>query len=163
MKMRRNPNCKCKICNKAVYRRPFQVEGGNVYCSRQCTGLDQRNNKACPICSNTYVGAKKTCSRACANKARKGIKYTKEGKFNMAYRGRATKEKLATLRGGKCERCSENNYAILQVHHKEERHKGGTDKLANLELLCPNCHALHHFGKSLFQNKKNAKVATTNT
>ncbi len=160
--MRRNPNCKCKICEKSVYRRPFQVAGGNVYCSRQCTGLDQRKEKMCKICTKPYVGAKQTCSRACANKARTGITYTKEGKFDKAYRGSLLKEKVAIKRGGVCEQCSENNYAILQIHHKKERRQGGTDRLSNLKLLCPNCHATHHLGKSLFEEKKSAKVAGTN-
>lgn len=99
-----------------------------------------------------------TCSRACANKARTGIIYTKENKFNNAYRGSLLKEKVAKLRGGVCEKCQENNYAILQVHHKKERYRGGTDNVRNLELLCPNCHATHHLGRSLFINKKDGTV-----
>lgn len=154
MKMRRNPNCQCKVCAKPIYRRPFQVTGGNVYCSRQCSGRDQQKPKKCKFCKSTYVGNKATCSRSCANKARAGIKYTKENKFNKAYRGKALKEKLASVRGGVCQKCSLDNYVILQVHHKIERHKGGTDELSNLELLCPNCHATHHFGRGLFPTKK---------
>jgi HNH endonuclease len=156
--MQRNPNCKCKICGTAVYRRPFQIAGGNVYCSRQCTGADQRNKKTCKICGNGYIGNKQTCSHACANKARTGINYTKENKFNNAYRGALLKEKVALLRGGTCEKCHENNYAILQIHHKKERYRGGTDNTKNLELLCPNCHASHHLGVSLFNPKKSARV-----
>ena len=156
--MKRNPNCVCKICGTAVYRRPFQISGGNVYCSRQCTGVDQRVNKTCKICGENYIGNKITCSRACANKARTGINYTKENKFNNAYRGALLKEKVALKKGGVCEKCKENNYSILQIHHKKERHRGGTDDIKNLELLCPNCHASHHLGKSLFIAKKSAKV-----
>lgn len=152
--MKRNPNCICKICGTAVYRRPVQIAAGNVYCSRQCTGRDQQVAKTCKICSNGYIGNKQTCSRACANKARAGITYTKENKFNNAYQGSLLKEKVATVRGGTCERCRESNYAILQVHHKIERYKGGTDQMSNLELLCPNCHATHHLGSSLYNQKK---------
>tara|TARA_B100000745_G_scaffold300439_1_gene254406 strand:- start:4211 stop:4561 length:351 start_codon:yes stop_codon:yes gene_type:complete len=113
-------------------------------------GLGQQKKKECKICKGVYVGQKKTCSRTCANKSRTGISYTKEGKFNKAYQGSLLKERLAQKRGGVCERCNMSNYAILQVHHKKERHRGGTDVLSNLELLCPNCHATHHFGKGLF-------------
>jgi 5-methylcytosine-specific restriction endonuclease McrA len=42
----------------------------------------------------------------------------------------------------------------LQVHHKKERYKGGDDSPKNLELLCPNCHAAHHLGRSLYKKKK---------
>tara|TARA_B100000745_G_scaffold237418_2_gene160328 strand:+ start:973 stop:1356 length:384 start_codon:yes stop_codon:yes gene_type:complete len=125
-----------------------------VYCSRQCTGLDQQKLKECKICKQTYIGNKATCSRSCANKARAGIVYTKEGKFDKAYQGSILKEKVAQERGGTCERCGMNNYAILQVHHKTERHKGGTNDLKNLELLCPNCHMTHHRGHSLYDQKK---------
>lgn len=121
-------------------------------------GIDQRITRICKVCTNNYVGNKQTCSRACANKARTGITYTKENKFNNAYRGALLKEKVALKRGGICERCHEKNYAILQIHHKKERYRGGTDTLLNLELLCPNCHASHHLGNSLFNLKKSAKV-----
>ena len=152
--MIRKPNCVCKICNKSIYRRPAQINAGNVYCSSKCTGLDQRIEQRCKICGNSYVGKRQTCSRACANKARAGISYTKENKFNNAYQGTLLKEKMADLTGGVCEKCKENNYAILQVHHKKERYRGGTDQVSNLQLLCPNCHASHHLGSSLYKKKK---------
>lgn len=159
--MKRRPNCTCYICKKAIYRRPNQIKSGRVYCSLQCTGLDQQKTKRCKICNDRYVGAKKTCSRTCANKARAGIIYTKERKFDKAYRGSLLKEKVAKKRGGHCERCHMKNYAILQVHHKTERYKGGTDAMHNLELLCPNCHATHHLGVSLFDANKSGKVVRT--
>jgi 5-methylcytosine-specific restriction endonuclease McrA len=152
--MRRNPNVSCKVCGVRVYRRPAQISSGNVYCSRVCTGIFHRKSQVCKICSTHYIGNKKTCSHACANKARTGITYTKENIFNKAYKGTRLKEKVASARGGICERCGMKNYAILQIHHKKERYKGGTDALTNLELLCPNCHAAHHLGKSLYKKKK---------
>ncbi len=159
--MKRRPNCQCFVCKKEIYRRPSQITAGNVYCSLTCTGQSQQKSKVCKICQQKYVGSKKTCSRACANKARTGISYTKESAFNKAYQGTLLKEKIARLRGGVCERCNEDNYAILQIHHKVERYKGGTNDLNNLELLCPNCHTTHHLGRSLFKNKKNATVSRT--
>lgn len=151
--MKRIPNCQCKICSTPIYRRPVHINSGAVYCSRKCTGIAQRNAKTCKICNAEFFGLKKTCSRACANKARAGISYTREGKFDKAYRGSLLKEKVAYARGGVCERCRESNYAILQIHHKQERYQGGTDKLSNLEILCPNCHATHHLGFSVFHKQ----------
>lgn len=159
--MKRRPNCSCSICDERIYRRPSQIKAGNVFCSTSCTGAGQQKPKVCKICQQIYVGAKITCSRSCANTARAGITYTKEGKFDKAYRGRILKEKVAAEKTGVCERCGENNYSILQVHHKHERHKGGTDELSNLELLCPNCHATHHLGRSLFKKRKNVTVTRT--
>lgn len=152
--MIRTSNCICKVCGTSMYRRPSQITSSNVYCSRQCTGIDQQRPKVCKICTKKYTGNKVTCSRSCSNRARAGISYTKENKFNKAYKGAFLKEKVAKNNGGVCERCAEDNYAILQVHHKQERHKGGSDALSNLEILCPNCHATHHQGRSLYKEKK---------
>lgn len=152
--MNRKPNCTCAICKKEIYRRPSQITFGNVYCSFTCVGQSQRKDKVCSICGKTYAGNKVTCSRACANTARTGISYTKENSFNKAYKGTRLKEKIALRSNGSCERCGEKNYAILQVHHKTERYRGGTDNPSNLELLCPNCHAVHHLGRSLYKKKK---------
>jgi len=152
--MKRKPNCVCLACNTPVYRRPAQISAGGVYCSSICVGKNQQKPKTCKICQRSYIGANQTCSRSCANSARAGISYTKENKHNKAYQGTLLKEKLAAKRGGTCERCSEANYAILQIHHIKERHKGGTDVVSNLELLCPNCHTTHHQGYSLYKPKK---------
>ncbi len=156
--MKRKPNCSCTVCGNKMYRRPSQINSGGVYCSIRCTGISQQKTKACKICGLPYIGAKMTCSRSCANTARAGIKYTKEGKFDKAYQGALLKEKIAHKRGGACERCGMNNYSILHVHHKQERHRGGTDHMTNLELLCPNCHSTHHLGSSLFKERKDGKV-----
>lgn len=160
--MNRKPNCVCSVCGKTIYRRPIQIATGNVFCSLVCCGAKQRVSHTCRICGNEYVGAKRTCSRACANKARSGIKYLGENALNKAKRSNFLREQVARKRGGICERCGEENYAILQVHHKVERYRGGTDTLTNLELLCPNCHARHHLGFDLFVAYKSAKVLRTN-
>ena len=156
--MKRKPNCICVLCKKEVYRRPIQIKTGNVYCSSKCCGQHQRKSHTCRICDKEYIGNKKTCSRACANIARAGIRYTGEGKNDKAKIGTLLKEKIAKKCGGICERCGETNYAILQIHHKKERHRGGTDAPSNLELLCPNCHTTHHLGFRLFRKTKNDTV-----
>jgi len=159
--MKRKPNCTCVICGEDIYRRPSQIKSGGVFCSMHCTGISQQKTKVCKVCGQPYIGAKNTCSRSCANTARRGITYTREGKFNKAYRGALLKEKVAIERGGFCERCRIDNYAILQVHHKKERYMGGTDEMSNLELLCPNCHATHHLGCGLFVANKDDRVLDT--
>jgi len=150
--MIRRPNCVCKICNKKIYRRPIQINSGAVYCSLRCCGINQRVARTCTVCKKEFIGAKRTCSRACANKGRRGIRYLGENIDNKAYQGTLLKEKIARSRGGVCEKCGLTNYSILQIHHKVERARGGNDALSNLELLCPNCHMTHHIGFSLFPN-----------
>ncbi len=156
--MERKPNTTCSMCKKTIYRRPIQIKSGNVYCSSLCCGKHQRISRVCTVCGKTYFGIKRTCSRECANKSRTGISYTRTRPSDKANKSKILKEKIAHEHGGVCGRCGEKNYAILQVHHKHERHRGGADILDNLELLCPNCHMSHHLGHSLFQKGKNAKV-----
>jgi len=152
--MERRPNCFCFVCNQAMYRRPAQILAGKVYCSSACCGKQQQVTKTCKICQKTFTGGKQTCSRACANRARAGIVYTRTNTYNQAYQGRLLKKKSAKRCNGVCERCGERNYAILQIHHKIERHNGGSNSLTNLELLCPNCHVSHHQGNSLYKPEK---------
>ena len=143
----RKPNCTCSVCKKDIYRRPSRLLSGNVYCGVKCHGIGQRNTKICPVCSKEYIGTvKKTCSRACANKKRSGIKYNGLNENNKFLKSKALKEKLGVIHKGVCEQCGNDNYNILQVHHKIERCNGGTNDLNNLMLLCPNCHMVQHYG-----------------
>jgi len=144
----RNPNCSCCICGKEIYRRPSQITG-NVFCSSLCVGKSQRlNQKICPVCGTIFVGHKKTCSRSCSNKSRTGIKYDGQNKNNNSTKSKRLKTILSESRGGCCEKCNNDNYSILQVHHIVERCNGGTDEESNLLLLCPNCHMTEHLGYS---------------
>ena len=59
---------------------------------------------------------------------------------------------LALARGPNCEKCHNDNFAIIQVHHIIERSVGGTDDHTNLQLLCPNCHMTHHYGFFRFED-----------
>lgn len=47
---------------------------------------------------------------------------------------------------GRCERCGFNETHILQIHHKDRN--GSHNERINLELLCPNCHAIEHYESS---------------
>lgn len=142
----RKPNCQCFICKKEIYRRPSQIKNNKVYCDRTCYGVDQRKTKICPICQKEYTGHKKTCSRSCSNKGRYGIKYDGKNNSNKYIRGKTLKKQLASINNGICDNCGNDNYNILQVHHKIERCNGGTDDLDNIVLLCPNCHMVEHHG-----------------
>lgn len=119
-KPNRKPNCKCCECKKEIYRRPNLIEKGNVFCSLKCSASFVRKNY---IVKNSDL--------------QKKIK-KKVIKVNPL------KLVLTHARGGVCEICKNNNFAILQSHHIVERSKGGGDDLENLMLLCPTCHALQH-------------------
>lgn len=149
--MKRRPNTLCKVCGNPIYRRPSQIETGKVFCSSACNGKSQRIMKKCRICGKQYFGDGNTCSRSCSNTSRAGITYDGSRTRDRAHVGTILRNKIASMRGGVCERCGEKNYAILQIHHKHERYRGGKDDPKNLELLCPNCHMTHHLGFVLFR------------
>ena len=65
---------------------------------------------------------------------------------------------ITALRGHKCEQChltQWNNQPIpLEIHHIDGNHLN--NNLDNLQLLCPNCHALtdNYCGKNIVKNHK---------
>lgn len=63
---------------------------------------------------------------------------------------------IVYLRGHKCEKCQRETWEgqpiPLEVHHKDGDHLN--NELENLELLCPNCHALTENWRGKNKNKK---------
>lgn len=95
---------------------------------------------------------KSTCSRACSNTNRTGIKYHLGSPRDKVKSQQALKIRLLKERGKICERCGYDKYEILQVHHKNRDRNN--NELSNLELICPNCHYEEHFlEKSWLKNK----------
>ncbi len=152
---KRNPNTKCKVCAKPIYKRPSQIKmnGGNVFCSLACYGIHNRVETPCIVCGKPIMAGlnKKTCSRACSNTHRAGIKYKIGRPRDKAVYQLGLKIRLMEIRGKKCERCGYNKYEILQVHHKDRDRNHS--ELNNLELICPNCHCEEHYlEKSMIKN-----------
>lgn len=153
----RNPNTKCIVCQKLIYKRPSEITAnkGNVYCSPECYGIACRKEKPCIICGKPILASanKKTCSKKCSNINRTGIKYkqgdTRKDKVTT-YKNQ--KIRLMKERGRVCERCGYNRFEILQVHHKD-RNRLNND-LANLELICPNCHFEEHYLEKSWLKRK---------
>jgi len=143
---KRNPNTTCVVCNKAIYRRPgvLAMNSGKAFCSQACFGKSCRKESPCPICGKLVLAGlnTKTCSRACSNKYREGIKYKIGRPRDKAKTAYFLKVRLLAVRGDKCERCSYDKTAILQVHHKDRDRNN--NNLDNLALICPNCHYEDH-------------------
>ena len=149
----RRPNTQCKLCQKPCYKRPSDIAQSqfkSLYCSKACYHKDHPpKTKICPVCGKDYVGhSQNTCSRACSNVNRTGIKYNQGQPNNKAKKGKDVRSRLIDLRGPKCEICLYDNVNILQAHHILERSNGGTDEESNLLLICPNCHCTIHYGDS---------------
>jgi predicted nucleic acid-binding Zn ribbon protein len=143
----RNPNTKCVICGKPIYRRPIEIQrnNGSVYCGMACYGRACRKENPCLVCGKPILATfnKKTCSRHCANIHRTGIRYKLNRPRDKVVLERAMKLRLIELRGMVCERCGYKKLEILQVHHKDRNRKN--NDVSNLELVCPNCHYEEHY------------------
>ena len=160
---KRKPNTECYICKKPIYKRPRELaKKGNVYCGRKCLSVNQTILKTCPVCQNTFRSGlnKTTCSKACSNKNRTGMKYKIERLNDNALKPRNKKKYLIEVFGKKCMTCEYDNTNVLQVHHIIERKDGGTDELSNLKLLCPNCHYTIHYGDSRLAETTGFEPAT---
>jgi hypothetical protein len=162
---KRNPNTKCVICDKDIYRRPSQIENGDrqVYCSQTCFGISCRREIPCIVCGKMILAGanKKSCSRSCANKHRAGIKYNINRPGDKVKHQQDLKIRLLKYRGRNCERCNYSKYEILQVHHKDRNRKN--NDMNNLELICPNCHCEEHYLekswlKNIFNEEKFLKL-----
>ena len=154
---KRNPNVDCRACGTPVYRRPVELEKnqGRAFCSQTCYGLFSRKETPCVVCKKPILAGahKKTCSRACANKNRVGIRYKQGSPHDKVKDQRALKLRLIQERGKRCERCQYDKVEILHVHHKNRDRNN--NELNNLELICPNCHYEEHYlEQSLSRNQK---------
>ncbi len=160
---KRNPNTKCIICQKQIYRRPVEIKrnNGKAFCSNTCYGISCRREKPCVICGKLILAGlhKKTCSRSCANKHREGIKYKLNRPRDKVKNYQRLKIRLLKQRGKTCERCGYDKYEILQVHHKDRNTLN--NELNNLELICPNCHCEEHFFKNSWLHEKDRRVGRT--
>jgi 5-methylcytosine-specific restriction endonuclease McrA len=151
--MPRTPNHDCHICSTPVYIRPSTLaksKSGKAFCSNECYGKFCQIQIPCAVCGNPMLSGKnaKTCSRACANKQKVGLRYKQLGRStkDVVRDHRALKTKLINKVGSACERCKYDEVPeVLHAHHIIERCLGGRDELDNLELLCPTCHDVEHF------------------
>ena len=143
----RKPNCKCTQCQIDIYRRPFQIRKGDVFRSTKCSNVRKKTPDVICFCGNVVDKSRraKYCSKSCANEAIKLFVRKPRAKSNGKYALKHFRVHLINERGGKCNRCDFSIAGILQIHHIIERCNGGTDEFSNLEILCPNCHALHHY------------------
>lgn len=145
MKYSRNPNTFCLHCSTAIYRRPSEIRIGRVFCSSKCFGAVNRKERPCVVCGKGILARrnKKTCSRACANKNRAGIRYKVGRPKDKVVAARAIRNRVIQERGPACERCGYSKEPVLHVHHRDRNHSNNA--LENLELICPNCHYEEHY------------------
>ncbi len=114
---------KAKYCSPVCYHRAVRKQGKTTY--------------ACAHCDVSFQDSasrnRKFCSKQCVNKA---AKETWVPTFSTVRKSMLRRGMLTC-----CERCGYDAAPeILGVHHKDRNQKN--NDLANLEVLCPNCHSL---------------------
>lgn len=123
----------CETCTK-TFMHPNTLR---KYCSNTCRKLAPGNKvvKTCGYCGKIFhvheCETKRGPSRG---------QYCSRHCYTIAIASADNR----TLARGACDRCGwKEQPAILQIHHKDGNRKHGD--YDNLELLCPNCHMLHHY------------------
>ena len=160
----RHPNTQCLVCQKPCYKKKYYINkniDGHVFCSQACYGKFIRKEKPCIVCDTPIMAHfnKKTCSRACSNKSRVGIKYRQGRRKDKVVHASQIKKRLLEERGGLCERCGFSLTEILIIHHKD-RNRNNND-LQNLEFICPNCHAQEHYLEKSWLKRYNQNSSST--
>lgn len=156
----RNPNTKCTICDKEIYRRPKQLlNNPKAYCSQDCYGISCRKENPCIICKTPILATlnKITCSKECEkiNYNRKERKHSlgRKATKNKNYGSKSFRKYFLEKNGHKCMLCPYSVSEVLNMHHIVERKNGGSNDESNLILVCPNCHAEIHAGLKTVTNK----------
>lgn len=148
----------CLFCQKPFQAAVKHINAGNGrYCSRSCSGKAgnpykaRQPNVTCAYCHkgfwihNTRIKLSKSglyfCCREHKDVASRlgGIEAIQPDHYGkseiLGYREMAFRHYPKV-----CNRCGFDKFVI--VHHKDRDRSN--NKIENLEVLCPNCHALEH-------------------
>ena len=146
----------CDSCSIEYKKQKRLAEGKpqEHYCSTIC--YSKAFNYVLLNCANCGISFSKLKSRLSSSKHkiyfcnRKckdiGQSYIKEIQPSHYGTGNVNYRKLAfSLLDNKCNRCGYfENMSALVVHHIDEIRSN--NDISNLEILCANCHAIHHWG-----------------
>jgi len=114
----KTPNVICAYCTKPVYKSPSKQRNskhGIFFCSRAHKDLGQRLDSDIPEIHPPHYKSGKTSYRKLALETYPHV----------------------------CHGCSYSEVpSILVVHHKDRDRDNNV--IDNLEILCPNCHAIEH-------------------
>lgn len=149
---------KCSYCEKEVDRpnrliNQAKKNNWKFYCTKECHsgGKTKHQIFTCGYCG---IEVKRTpselksksgkyfCSKSCSTTHRNTGKF---GPANYLWKGISYRNFAFDNFPNYCNRCNYDEHKfILIVHHKDRNRKNNT--LENLEILCPNCHAIEHYG-----------------
>lgn len=149
----------CKFCGKVI---PYEKRD-NEFCDHSCAasynnkGICRNGNKLpehsyCLNCNKEINRGNKFCNSTCQaeynekqyiEKWKNGEKDGISGKYGII---KAVRRYIFKKNDYKCQKCHKNyinpytNLSILQIHHIDG--DCTNNKEENLQLLCPNCHAM---------------------
>lgn len=159
-----NVTQKCNECQALFNAKSSEIQRGNAkYCSRVCGYIGSRRtrlaqikkipNVECAFCHQLFYKAPSKCRsksglffccrahKDLAQRLEAGLKEIQPPHYGTSLR--SYREKALLAYGAACSRCRFNQHShILDVHHRD--HNRENNALENLEVLCPNCHALEH-------------------
>jgi len=146
----------CQFCQKSFQAPAKEVARGNGrFCSRFCGRHVKRpkpDNSVCAFCNkpfyrqiSSFVNSRsglRFCCREHKDLAQRigGIEAIQPDHYGIGQHADYRKLALASLPQA-CNRCGYDKYVI--VHHKDRNRKNNC--IENLEVICPNCHALEHW------------------
>ena len=150
----------CLQCSRSFSAEKKEVNRGrSVFCGLECFFIHRKANKkekehncVCALCNTTFyrstskqanVNGLQFCSRKCSDVAKETeralILRSDANKGSHSYREIARRNQEAA-----CKLCGYSKMPeVLQVHHIDKNRKN--NKVENLEILCPTCHAETHF------------------
>lgn len=142
----------CENCKKPFFVKTYFLLP--KYCSRKCAGESRKGRMGvspatemirCVHCGKEKeIGAfqaktRKFCSQNCSHEHQREHNATRRPVYGKPMRDRIRKEKCY-----KCEICDwKEEPGILEIHHKDGNPTNRSED--NLQLVCPNCHKMHHF------------------
>lgn len=154
-----HPEKNCLCCNK-----PLDPKSKNKFCSHSCSATYNnmlRNPRYCLLCNKKLSPHQK---KYCCKEHEKTYKFNNQinrwlnGNVinNMSQTPRLIRRYLFELHNSKCEKCGwgeinkSTGLVPLQIHHIDG--DCTNNNINNLQLLCPNCHALTETFGSLNKN-----------
>lgn len=149
----------CQICKNIFTRQKRQLNSEYHCCSSICLSVAKGSTVRllCDHCGNEFLRAKSKlklsasgkvfCRRTCKDSAQKYMLEIQPSHYGTGT-GSSTYRSIAfSAYKPICNRCGFNNENALEVHHKDRDRENNS--IANLEILCANCHSIEHRTKGL--------------
>ena len=139
----------CRECSAALTY--DQSQTGNKFCSRGCAAAFHNPNSVirlmvvghCKNCETEVDRRNVYCSRACQTEYHNDEELMPKVLAGEIHRRGTLRRILLKRRSNQCENCGITEWNKLptpiELHHMDG--DAGNNLAANLQLLCPNCHA----------------------